>query len=373
MEAIGRLAGGIAHDLNNILMVIMGYGQMQLRRLSPDDPRSLDIREILSAAERAASLTRQLLAFGRKQVLQPQVLDLTLVIANAEKMLRRLIAEDIELVVVLAKDLEPVKADPGQMDQIIMNLVVNACAAMPQGGKLTVKAGNVVLDQEHCKMMPDARPGRFVRLSVADTGSGMDEQVLEHIFEPFFTTKANGTGLGLAVVYGIVRQHEGWITVYSKPGEGSVFEVYLPALSGRAQGERDQQSASPLPQGRGERVLLVEDDGGVRKLTRRLLEENGYTVFAAASAREGLEVFEQQGMNFQLLFSDVILPDGTALELVDQLRSLKKGLRVVLSSGYTDEKSQGAIIHERGFQFLQKPYTLISLLTVIRTVLDLPR
>jgi two-component system cell cycle sensor histidine kinase/response regulator CckA len=370
MEAVGRLAGGIAHDFNNMLAVITGYSQLVLKRLRPGDPLSEDMREILNAADRAASLTRQLLAFGRKQVLQKQALDLGTHIANAEKMLRRLIAEDIELAAVLAEDLKPVRADPGQMDQIIMNLVVNACAAMPQGGRLTIKAENVVVDEEQCRSMPAARPGRFVRLSVADTGSGMDEQVLEHIFEPFFTTKEDGTGLGLAVVYGIVRQHDGWITVDSKPGQGSVFEIYLPALAEATPADREAPLPAPLPQGRGEQILLVEDDEGVRRLTRRILEGNGYQVLEAASAGEGLEILQREGTGVDLVFSDVVLPDGTALEFMDQIRALQEGLPVVLSSGYADEKPQWASIHERGYRFLQKPYSLASLLATVRAALD---
>ncbi len=372
MEAVGRLAGGVAHDFNNLLTAITGYSELLLQNLADHHPLREDIEAIKKAGERAASLTRQLLAFSRRQTLQPQVLDLNATVADVKKMLRRLIGEDIELVTVLEPELGRVKADPGQLEQVIMNLAVNARDAMPQGGRLTIKTENVTLHQDRCQLIPEARPGKFVCLSVEDTGAGMGKDILQHIFEPFFSTRENGTGLGLAVVYGIVRQHEGWINVYSEPGRGSTFEVYLPTFSVEPkEGEIEETISLEGLQGRGQRILVVEDDEGVRALVRRVLGQNGYVVFEAASAEEAVAIFEREGGDFHLILSDVVLPDAVGLQLVDYLLSRKPALRVLLSSGYTDRKSQWALIHERGFPFLQKPYASAELLLAIREAIGL--
>jgi len=372
MEAIGRLAGGVAHDFNNLLTPITGYSQLLLSRLEDHNPLRKDIEEIKKAAERAASLTRQLLAFSRKQVLQPEVLDLNAVVADMEKLLRRLIGEDIELVTALEPGLESVKADPGQIEQVIMNLAVNARDAMPEGGRLIIKTENVTLDEEHCKVIPEARPGKFVCLSVTDTGVGMDKETLQHIFEPFFTTKegGKGTGLGLSVVYGIVKQHEGWIDVSSVPGRGATFKVYLPVFYGEREAEQQEAISWRELQGSGKRILLVEDEAGVRKFATGVLGENGYEVFEAASAKEAMDIFEREKGRFHLVFSDVVLPDKNGLQLVDQLLSRKPGLRILLSSGYTEEKSQWSVIRERGFRFLQKPYALPDLLQAVKEAIE---
>jgi len=374
MEAIGRLASGVAHEFNNYLTVIMGNGQFLLSDLPPDDPRRLDAEEILSVAHRAAAVTRQLLAFSRPQALALRVVDLNELVADLEKMLGRLLGESIHLVTMLSPALHRVRADPGQMEQAILNLVVNARDAMPEGGVLTIRTENVALDEAQCAQMPEARPGQFVRLSVSDTGIGMDEEVIAHIFEPYFTTKGTekGVGLGLSVVYGIVQKHEGWIHVSSRPGRGSTFRVYLPACSNEMKvpaAERDPSLAS-APRGRGEGILLVEDEGKVRKFVTRLLEGKGYVVFEAATMAEALEVFEREREWIHLVFSDVVLPDGTGLQLVDRLLPRREDLRVLLSSGYGDDRARWSAAEERGFPFVQKPYQSSQLLHIIRKTLE---
>ncbi|MEW6326041.1 MAG: PAS domain-containing protein [Thermodesulfobacteriota bacterium] len=368
MQMVGRLAGGIAHDFNNLLTAITGYADLLLLRVNPGEPLRRDVEQIKKAAERATSLTGQLLALSRRQVLQPRVLDLNLLIVDVDKLLGRLIGEDIELVTLLAPGLRRVRADPGQLGQVIMNLAVNARDAMPEGGKLTIRTEDVTVDESYCHLMPEARPGKFVCLSVADTGAGMGKGIIEHIFEPFFSTKEDGkgTGLGLAVVYGIVKQHEGWINVYSEPGKGSVFKVYLPAFSIPPDEETEETISLPELQGRGEQILLAEDEEEVRKFAARVLRENGYFVFEAATANEAMDISEREKGDLHLVFSDVVLPDGTGLELVDRLLSGRPQIRVLLSSGYTDEKLQRALIREKGFCFLRKPYGLADLLRAVR-------
>ncbi|MDZ7261538.1 MAG: PAS domain S-box protein [candidate division KSB1 bacterium] len=374
MEAVGRLAGGVAHDFNNLLTAISGYTELLLGDLGPGHPMRADLGEIKKAADRAAALTRQLLAFSRRQLLQPKVLDLNTLITNMDNMLRRLIGEDIELVTRLEPKLRRVKADPGQIEQVIMNLVVNAHDAMPQGGKLTIQTENRTLKQEHCQLMPEARPGQFVCLSLTDTGLGMDQATISQLFEPFFTTKGpgEGSGLGLSVVYGIVKQHDGWITVDSQPGQGSTFKVYLPAFSLALEVQEQPPKTVSIPelQGQGQRILLVEDEETVREFTSRALAENGYLVVTTTTAQEALERFEQEKGKFHLVFSDVVLPDQNGLQLVEHLLTRKPELRVLLCSGYTDQKSQWPLIQEKGFRFLQKPYVLSDLLQAVRETLQ---
>jgi len=373
MEAIGRLAGGVAHDFNNLLTAINGYGQILLSDLSPADSRRENVQEILEAASRAASLTRQLLIFSRKQVLQPQVVTLNELIVNIQRMLGRLIGEDIKLSTVLEKELKRIKADPGKMEQVVMNLVVNARDAMPDGGKLTIQTENVMLDREYCRVVPDARPGEFVCLSITDTGTGMSKEVKKHLFEPFFTTKEEGTGLGLSVVYSIVHQHDGWINVYSEPGQGATFRVYLPALSALAQsGPKKALAFQDFPS-KGERILLVEDAQEIRRVATRALERNGYVVWAAENATEATRLFDQHQREIDMVFSDVVLPDGNGVDLIKQFLDRRSDLQVLLSSGYTEKKSQWAIIQQLGYPFLPKPYALADLLRVVREVIDRPQ
>jgi len=366
LAAVGQLAAGIAHDFNNVLTAILGYSDLLANSLDPSSPLRRDAEEITRAGGRAASLTRQLLAFSRKQVLQVQVLDLNVVIVNTEKMLRRLVGEDIQLVTDMDPALSPIKADAGQMEQVIMNLVVNARDAMPQGGRLVIRTGEVNVDILDCARSPRARPGRFVALSVQDSGIGMNPATIEHLFEPFFTTKEHGTGLGLAVVYGIVHQHGGWIDVESEPGRGTVVHICLPPVEDVFE-EDDAEGPSMLEfQGHGEGILLVEDEAEVRRFATRVLGEQGYEVFPAARVDEALRVFEQQRHRIDLIFSDVVLPDGNGLQLVDSLLASNQDLSVLLSSGYIDHKSQSSVIRGRGHRFLQKPYTLPELFAAVQ-------
>lgn len=377
LAAVGKLAAGIAHDFNNVLTAILGYSDLLVNNLDPQSPLRHDAEEITRAGGRAASLTRQLLAFSRKQVLQVQMLDLNVVITNTDKMLRRLVGEDIQLINDLDPHLPRIKADAGQMDQIIMNLVVNARDAMPQGGRLVIRTGQVRVDAAECTSFhsdcahsPRARPGHFVCLSVQDTGMGMTPEAIEHLFEPFFTTKEYGTGLGLAVVYGIVNQHSGWIDVESGLNKGTTVRIYLPSVD-----EVLEQDAAEGPstldfQGHGEGILLVEDEAEVRRFAARVLGEQGYKVFPASRVEEALRIFEQERDRIHLVFSDVVLPDGNGLQLVDALLLLNGDLSVLLSSGYIDHKSRLSIIRERGHHFLQKPYTLPELFAAIHEAID---
>lgn len=372
MEAIGTLAGGVAHDFNNLLTTIQGYIDLTMMEVDEMDPLYGDLKQIRLAAMRAADLTRQLLLFSRKQPMEFTPLNINSTVDDLLKMLDRLIGEDITINIDLEPDSWTVRADAGNIEQVIMNLAVNARDAMPEGGKLTIKTENVTLNEEHSKVIPEARPGKFVCLSVEDTGVGMDKETIQHIFEPFFSTKeaGKGTGLGLSVVYGIVKQHEGWINVYSEPGRSSTFKVYLPAFSIKVEEETKETISLRELQGSGKRILLVEDEEGVRGFATRVLRENGYVVFEAVDAREALDIFEKEKGNFHLVFSDVVLPDKSGLELVDQLLSRKPEFRILLSSGYVDQKSQWSAIRERGFQFIQKPYNLPDLLRAIREAVE---
>ncbi|MBT8763173.1 PAS domain S-box protein [Desulfohalobiaceae bacterium Ax17] len=375
MESIGVLAGGIAHDFNNILMAIQGYVDISLTKIERSHPVYKNLVQINSNVSRATDLVRQLLLFGRKQQMDFASVDLNKIVANIIKMLQRLIGADINISTDLSPDLWPVQADARKLEQIIVNLAINARDAMPDGGKLNIKTENVQFDEDFLHDIPDARAGKFVCLSVTDIGSGMDEETLKHIFEPFFTTKerGKGSGLGLAVVYGIVKEHKGWINVYSEEGQGTVFKIYLPAQD---QAKRVETQTEEKPsdfenlEGKQERVLVVEDEEGVRDVVATVLRENGYTVFEAATASEALEIFNNENANFELVISDMILPDQNGLELVEQILSSKPEIAVILSSGYTDYKSHWPVIQKRGFRFLQKPYPIDTLLQTVKEVLD---
>ncbi|UCF04668.1 MAG: PAS domain S-box protein [bacterium] len=371
MEAIGQLAGGVAHDFNNILIGIMGYSDLLLNELGDGNLLCGDVEEIKKAAERAASLTRQLLVFGSKEMLQTKVVNINDVISNMHQMLERFIGEDIELTLSLDPDLKPVKADPAQIEVSLINLAVNARDAMPEGGQLTIKTDNVVLDENACNVMINAKPGNHVRVSVRDTGMGIEPELLDRIFEPFFTTKsdANGTGMGLATVYGSIKQHGGCISATSTPGSGSTFEIYIPATGERKTVEDDAELPLTELQGNGECILLVEDESGVRSFTSRALRENGYTVLEAHNTEEGLQIFQQERDTIELVFSDVVLPGKTGIKLIEELTSMKPRLKVIMSSGYTKEKSHWELIRERGFRFVQKPYSLVNLLTSVKETL----
>ncbi len=370
METIGRLAGGIAHDFNNLLTAIIGYSSILLRHCSQDHPLRAEIEEIEKAGQRAAALTSQLLSFSRKQVLQPRVVDLNSVVTNLERMLRRLIGEDVELVTVLKPELGRVRVDPGQIEQVIMNLAVNARDAMPAGGKLTIETDNVELDEHYAREHVSVRPGPYVMLAVSDTGCGMDKETQAHIFEPFFTTKerGKGTGLGLATVYGIVKQSGGNIWVYSEPGQGTTFKLYFPCVAGQA--EMLTQKTESVSQLRGtETILLVEDDQQVQSLAARVLREQGYKVLETSNGKEALHLAAHYLAEIHLVLTDVVMPGMSGRVLVDHLKSLRPELRVLYLSGYTDD----TIVHHRvldpGASFLQKPFTPQGLARKVREVL----
>ncbi|MCX6998441.1 MAG: PAS domain S-box protein, partial [Kiritimatiellaeota bacterium] len=365
MESIGRMAAGVAHDFNNLLQGILGFSDLLLNQFEEQDPRRQDVGEIRKAAQQAAQLTRQLLAFSRKQRMDLQVLDSNAVVQGAGKLLQRLLGENIALDYQLAPDLARIKADPQQIEQMLMNLAINGRDAMDGGGRLTVTTFNIALGEQDAARWADARPGGYVCLAVSDTGAGIAGEVLPHIFEPFFSTKAKGkgTGLGLATVYGIARQLEGWVHVYSQLGLGSTFKVYLPALASDAgaASAAPRAAASQDVRGRGERILLIEDEAGVRELVVRVLRENGYHVFAAADAAEARQLFEREQGGLELILSDVVLPDSNGVDLVQQFLARNPGLRIVMTSGYSDERSRWNVIRERGYRFLPKPYPLHEL------------
>jgi signal transduction histidine kinase len=371
MEAIGRLAGGIAHDFNNLLTVISGYSDLMLGLMGQQHEYREHLEQIFNASERAASLTRQLLAFSRKQVLQPAVLNLNSVVAQMDKLLRRLIGEDIDLVTRLHSGLDAVTFDPGQIEQIVMNLAVNARDAMPQGGKLTIETANVELDASYAQAHTSAQPGPHVMIAVTDTGTGMDAETKARIFEPFFTTKekGKGTGLGLATVYGIVKQSGGNIWVYSEPGHGTTFKIYLPRAEAAADPKECRTTTEPqVPQ--AATILMVEDEEAVRTLLRRVLEGAGYTVLAAADAEEALKLCQQHREQLQLLLTDVVLPKSGGPQLAAQIEALCPGLKVAFMSGYTDNAMVHRGLLDAGAAFIEKPIAPKLLLEKIREYLS---
>jgi PAS domain S-box-containing protein len=371
MEGIGRLAGGIAHDFNNLLTVIKGYSQLSLIELKENDPMRGGIEEINRAADRAADLTRQLLAFSRRQILEMRVLDLNSVLRDLDKMLRRVIGEDIELVTLLAEDLARVKTDHGQMQQVIMNLAVNAKDAMPNGGKLTIETANVELDETYARSHVAVIPGRYAMLSVSDTGVGMTAEVKEQVFEPFFTTKekGKGTGLGLATVYGIVKQSGGNIWIYSEPGQGTTFKIYLPRVDEPLEELKEKAEVKGIPRG-SETILVVEDEEKVLKLTVQILRGQGYAVLEAPHGDDALLVCEQHEGPIHLMLTDVVMPNMSGLELAKRLKAFHPEMKVLYMSGYTDN----AIVHhgvlEKGMNYIQKPFTIEGLARKVREVLD---
>ena len=373
MEAVGQLAGGIAHDFNNLLTVITGYSDLTLRRLDHESPFRSSLEEIRKAGERAASLTRQLLAFSRKQVLQPKVIQLNAVVADVDKMLRRLIGEDIDPLTLLEPSLGQIKADPGQIEQVILNLAVNARDAMPQGGKLTIETANVYLDNQYARRHTVIQPGHYVMLAVSDTGSGIDAETQVRMFEPFFTTKEHGkgTGLGLSTVYGIVRQSGGHLWVYSEVGKGTTFKIYLPRVDGVTERDEARDTPAELPLGR-ETVLLTEDEEQVRQMIRTILEMGGYRVLEASGGEEALTLYEQHEGQIDLIMTDVVMPGISGRELAQSLETLHPGIRVLYMSGYTDDAIVRHGLLDQEIAFLQKPFTPDALMRKVREVLDAP-
>jgi len=372
MEAVGRLAGGIAHDFNNILTAITGYADLLLEDLGATDPRRQDADEIHKAADRAAGLTRQLLAFSRQQVLQPTVLEVNKLVSDLEKMLRRLLGEDVQLATRLAPTTGRVKVDPGQLEQVIMNLAVNARDAMPNGGKLTLETGNVDLDEAYAADHYPARAGPFVLLAVSDTGTGMSEETQAHMFEPFFTTKekGKGTGLGLATVYGIIKQSGGFIWVYSEVGRGTTFKLYLPRVEELAERASQPAQAPARPARGSETVLVVEDEAPVRSVARQVLERHGYTVLEAASAESALDIVTRYSGTIHLLLTDVVMPGLNGRELASRLAGLRPDARVIFMSGYTDDAVTRHGVLEPGSAYVQKPFTPDAIARKVREVLD---
>ncbi len=370
LEAIGLLAGGVAHDFNNLLTAIIGYSDLTLRRVAPEDPTWREISQVKRAGERAATLTRQLLAFSRKQILQPKVIDLNEVVGECEKLLRRLIGEDIDLAVVPGQGLWRAKADPAQIEQVIVNLAVNSRDAMPRGGRITIETANVMLDEAYAHAHLGADPGPYLMLAVSDDGCGMDAETRARIFEPFFTTKGlgKGTGLGLSTVYGIVKQSGGHIWVYSEPGKGTTFKVYLPRFEGAAS-EASAPSTPSLPPRGTETVLLAEDETLVRDLVATMLTQSGYQVVVATDAQKALEAAASYEGIIPLLVTDVVMPGLSGEQLYEKLHAFRPDLRVLYISGYTDN----AIVHHgvlnEGTPFLQKPFGPDALARKLREVL----
>jgi len=370
MEAVGRLAGGIAHDFNNLLTIITGYTDLALSRSAVPLELRADIERIENASGRAAALVRQLLAFSRKQVLQPKTLDLNSIVVNLDKLLRRLMDDNIQMTTAVQEDVGKVKADPAQIEQVIMNLVVNARDAMPQGGRILIETANVDLDSAYADEHATVKPGRYVMLAVSDSGVGMDRETVAHIFEPFYTTKesGHGTGLGLSTVYGIVKQSGGYIWVYSESGKGSIFKIYLPRVE-----ESVEETAAPPPQLQAQRgtetILLVEDEEAVRDLIQTVLSEQGYNVITSRDPQHALHIASTCAHEIHLLLTDVVMPGMSGRELATRISARRRGIRVLFMSGYTDNVITSGGMLEKGLAFLQKPFSPALLVHKVREVL----
>ncbi len=372
MEAIGTLAGGVAHDFNNLLTAIQGYTDLMLMKVEEKNPLHKYLKNIHRASIRAAGLTRQLLLFSRKQPMKLSLININQTVNGLVNMLSRVITETIDIKTKQDSNIWNIKADVANIEQVIMNLALNARDAMPKGGKLMIKTENVKINIKQSKNIPESRVGKFVCLSVSDTGLGIDKDIIDHIFVPFFSTKESGkgTGLGLSVAYGIIKQHDGWINVYSKSGKGSTFKVYLPAFPD----ETLKKARVKIPlielHGKGKRILLIEDNNIVREFAVGGLREHGYTIFEAADAKKALEIFKREQGNFQLIFSDVVLPDINGIELVEQIQSSNPKIPALLCSGYTEQLSQLSKIRESNFRFINKPYALSELLKIIKELIE---
>ncbi len=371
MEAIGRLAGGIAHDFNNLLTAILGYSQFLLNDLGMNNPLRQDVEMIKQAGERAAALTRQLLTFSRKQALQPQIINLNHIVTNVEQMLRRLLNENIELITIPEAELGQVEADPGQIEQVILNLAINARDAMLQGGKLIIETANTYLDEAYARQYIDVKAGPYIELTVSDTGIGMDTETQPYIFEPFFTTKGEGkgTGLGLATVHGIVKQSNGHIRVYSEPGYGTTFKIYLPQIGKIFTGAK-QNHSKPESYSGTETILLVEDEKMVRDLAYAILTGHGYTVLQAGNGAQALDIAQQRTEAIHLLLSDVVMPKIGGIALASQLKAIHPETKILLMSGYSINIVERQAIHGANPGFINKPFTVASLSRTVRELLD---
>ena len=370
LESIGRLAGGVAHDFNNMLNVILGYGDLMLIKLKEPDPLREDVKEMVNAGKRAAALTRQLLAFSRKQTLQPRILNLNDIISNLKKMLGRLIGEDIRLTTALGDDLCRVEVDPGQIEQVIMNIAVNARDAMPKGGVFSIETRNAALDERNAKEHFNVEPGNYALLVMRDNGCGMDETTRKRLFEPFFTTKAmgKGTGLGLATVYGIIKQSKGYIWVYSEPGKGTAFKIYLPCTSTPQSPTKVTTGHEEIP-GSGQTILVVEDEASLRKLCAAVLKKAGYYVLAAANGGEALLLIEEKKLQPDLILTDVVMPGMSGKVLADRLKQTLPHIRVLFMSGYTDDAIVQHGVLDSGIPFIEKPFSTKALVNKVGALL----
>lgn len=373
LEAVGQLAGGVAHDFNNILTVISGYSDILMKKMPQSDSNRSKVEEIKRAAERASSLTRQLLAFSRKQVLQPKLFNLNTLVTDMGNMLRRLIGEDIELTTALTDGVTQINADPGQLEQVLMNLVVNARDAMPKGGKITVETTIIEIDRAYAEMHVAVQPGRYVMLAVSDNGLGMDSETRKHIFEPFYTTKeqGKGTGLGLSTVYGIVKQSGGNIWLYSEPGQGTVFKIYLPSVGNERRVSRSESEVDyPTAKGGTETILVVEDEPQIRQMACEVLSERGYHLLAAANGIEALRILKEESAAVDLILTDVVMPQMNGRELSEQAAMARPEAKVLYMSGYTNDAIVRHGVLDSGTWFIQKPFSPDALARKVREVLD---
>jgi PAS domain S-box-containing protein len=371
LESVGQLAGGVAHDFNNLLGVILNYADFIAEEIGEESPAHEDVKEIRRAAERATQLTRQLLIFSRRDVVKPQPINLNDSVREMERLLRRTIGEHIELAVKFGSDLPAVMADPGQLEQVLVNLALNARDAMPQGGRLRIETATIEADDDFLDDNPDLRPGRYVKLTVADTGTGMEEETLRRVFEPFFSTKpkGEGTGLGLATVYGIVRGARGAISIHSELGEGTAFTVHLPAVDA-AVSDHSEADGGDGPSGSGERILVVEDEDAVRTLANRILSRAGYEVIAVSRAREAVDLLENGGAGYALLLTDVVMPEMRGVELVQVAKAVAPELPILMMSGYSTPMAEDERKKIDSIPLLEKPFSGSALLTEVRDLLD---
>jgi nitrogen-specific signal transduction histidine kinase len=371
MESVGRLAGGVAHDFNNMLQAILGHSEMASMTLEEDHPVQRHVKQIQNAAQRSAAVVSQLLAFARKQAVSPRALDLNDTVPAMLKMLRRLIGEDIDLAWMPGHQLRKVMIDPSQVDQILVNLAVNARDAIAGVGKIVIETRNMMLDEAYCAEHPECVPGEYVQLAVGDNGAGMSKEVLDQLFEPFFTTKepGKGTGLGLSTIYGIVKQNNGCIEVQSEPGKGSSFKVYLPALGLEAHKERERGEPQSF-QGGTETILLVEDEETIRDATHALLERLGYRVLSAKTPNGALRLVDEHSGDIDLLITDVVMPEMNGLELAERISGLRPGIKSLFISGYTADVIAHHGVLDMGANFIQKPFSLMALAVKVREALD---